>query len=274
MPPAFQPGKKYQYSMHQKVAMDMTAVGKAVGQEGFGGKTEINISMDLESVCKKHSTPGQIVVTTKYTRVAMDMNMGPMAMKYDSADPATAESPISKQLKPLLDLAIEVIYNDKNEIVEVKGFEKMQGMQQFSKEQILQMFDPARVLGIPAEGVAIGETWGSTTDMAMGQKIGSLEMETDSTYEKDETVDGKKLAILSYTSRAKGDLEKTGVAGAVDVEFNGTIKFDKANRVAKESKATGTLRMKMKNPADPEKTLEIPAEITQSFVTKSITAAD
>ncbi len=72
--------------------MDMTAVSVAMGTPEAGGKTKVNMTMTMIITCAKHKTPGHQIITTTYSKIKMDMNMGAMKINFDSSDPGTADS--------------------------------------------------------------------------------------------------------------------------------------------------------------------------------------
>jgi len=270
----YQVGKKYDLEMTQKVTMDMGAVSRALGQEGVGGKTEVNMKMRMAITCKSHSIEDQRTVTTKYARVAMSVAMGQMNMNYDSSDPTTADSPVAKQMQPLLGLEIVAIIDEKGKTVEIKGLEQMEAMQQFSPEQLKQMFNPAQQLGFPEGGVAPGDTWGHLTDLPMGKQIGKVKMNMRMKYEKDQIIEGVDCAVISYS----GALDTSGKAepaaakmNVKDFEIVGTMIFDRANQVIKEGSSNGKMNLSMPNPTDPQQKLNLPSEYEQKLKMISVT---
>ncbi len=149
----------------------------------------------------------------------------------------------------------------------------MAGMQQFDEDQLKQMIDPAKQLGIKAEGVTAGDTWENVAEMPMGKQVGNVKVKMKMKYEKDETIDGVNCAVVSYIGTMDmkiGDATKPAIMEIDSSEMKGTMIFDKSGTMLKKGTSTAIMKMTMPNPTNAEEKLTLPMELEQIYLMKSI----
>jgi len=270
LPTTYLPGKEYVLETKQQTEMDMSAVSG-----GGGGKTTIDVTIEMTITCEPHTESGQKKVTTRFSRMIMDMNSMGMKMSYDSAKEGSERTMLGQQgMGDLVDSEIVMILDEDDEVVELEGEEALADAQMLDKKQFEQLANPSVQLGIPAAGVAVGDAWENDLTMSLGGQVGDMTSELDLVYASDEQVGGADCAVIEYEGTAKIDLSALGQgAGNVKMEnsnLEGVMKMDKELRFIREGSADMDFEMTMPNPTNPQQTLQVPATISQTFSLKSV----
>ena len=278
LPPTYQVGKTYTFEVKQDMEMDMAEVGKALGQPAMG-KTTVKMIMEMVASCEAGEKAGHKSVKSKTSRVQMDMDAAGMQMKYDSNEPGSENTMLGQQMSKMVGQEFTMIMDETGEVVEMKGFEALAdgpGAQMLGADQFKQMANPAMQLGIPAEGVVLGDTWKNEIDMDMGAQVGKMKVAFELKYSKDAEVDGEDCAVVEYTAKVNMDIKaQQGDAAPVqmkveDSKMVGDMSLDKSLRFFRIGNTDMDMSMKMANPLDPNQEFKIPMNIKQTFTLKSV----
>ncbi|MEM7013264.1 MAG: DUF6263 family protein, partial [Verrucomicrobiota bacterium] len=277
LPPTYQVGKTYVFDVSQDMEMDMAEVGTALGQPGLE-KTVVKMNIEMTAGCAAGEGK-QKLVTSEPSRVFLDINTGGIQMAYDSEEPGSENSMLGPELSKLKGRKMTMTLDENGEVVEVEGLEDVAAAgpagQMLGPDQLKQMINPAMQLGIPMEGVEIGDTWKNRVKMSLGGQVGTMEINFDLKYVRDEDVDGVSCAVVEY--QANVDLEAEadgGAANPIEVkvensEMSGEMKLDKDLRFFRIGVTKMDMVTSMGNPLNPEQTFEIPVKLTQTYKLKS-----
>lgn len=193
---------------------------------------------------------GNRTTTMEYTRVTQKMDMGSLAVNYDSASPpgpsaSRSERQIAQTMGALLGASIELTMGPDGEPLEVKGLDKVwddmaavnpaarqiaQSMkQQLGNDSIKQLWEMQALL-LPSESIAPGARWTARQTTAM-PVLGEATVSYKCKLTKVAEEDGHRLAHVDFT----GDIQSRGGVegpmpnteiGAVNLEQKGTYIFD------------------------------------------------
>lgn len=234
----FQIGKLYKTTTSQNMEMEMQMPGAPAPTTQV---MKMRIGMEL-SVRAAEGMPGHKAVTFTYSEYAMEMNnpgMG-MNMKYDSTDPATANSPLAAGIKPLLDVALVAIYDADDNMIELQGLDELHAkspaLKQFLNEESLKsQTDAGAQIGLDGSARQPGDKWTTQQQVAIGQ-MGKIDWTMNCTYVEDQVVDGLTVAIINHSGEMAMNLnldeaETSGPAGMkLDMKINdmtGKTAFDR-----------------------------------------------
>jgi hypothetical protein len=239
-------GETYTQSaeMQQKVAMP--------GQ----GDMEMKMTSAMTSEPKAGAKADTVEVTTTYTAVAISSTMAGQEV------PGVADS-----VNAIVGKSFTAIFNEKGEVVEISGLKDLieQGpaSQLLSEESMKQMITQGGLLGRPDHPVAPGESWDFSFDAP--NPMMKMVMKGTYTYEKDEEVEGSKVAKISFEGNVA--IEPAGAAegamefGVRESKFSGVsyYHYDMENFSRTESSLTMTMTLKVPGA---EEAMEMPMTVS------------
>ncbi len=273
LPPTYETGKEYllQNVQHTEIA-------------GGGGNQTIDLSLDIRVHCERAKGRGrQRVLQTTITRLKADMNLGAVAMNYNSEEAGSEKTLLGQTFQNIVNQEIRIFLNEAGEVVEVDGLQDLKAnnplAQQFGPKQLTRMVIPQLNLGIPARGVRIGDTWKNQVDENFGAGT-SLKVDYQMKYAGDDPSDGR-IALVDYTAGLAMKLTGGGGQGkdprlsltVEDGKMNGRITIDKKLRFPKKGTTNLTMTMKAPNPQNPAETLDLPVKQTLEFRVLSVKRA-
>ncbi|MDR0870161.1 MAG: DUF6263 family protein [Planctomycetaceae bacterium] len=236
-----------QYEMVQETVMDMT-IGVSGTKATIPMKTVQTQYITL-NVSEKQADGSQ-QIAMEITRIAMNQTSSIMNLKYDSAAPDAAESPL-KAAGVAVGLKITATTDKDGKFIKVEGvdefFEKLSNnpdypkpvadmlKKQLTNESMTKTIDMSREI-TPKQPVAVGETWKSegTSELPM---FGKVKANLDNTLKEVKTIDGRKVAVILSKSEILSEKPQeidTGNAGkmtfkTMNVESESTVLMDIAS---------------------------------------------
>jgi len=214
-------GKRYSFVEETSMSMTMAMGGAKMA-------TTSEITQVSHHDVSAHESGKEVSLAFDSMKMAVSMN-GQEMMAFDSkAEDGGGQ--MSAMLKPLLELKASVIYNEKGEVLEVKGLDDLEGMGQLGmgKEELDQMARQSSLL-LPGKDVAPGATWSAEISVPLGELSKEpatmvLEMKFEEMIEKD----GRKLAKLSMAGKIKKPAEGEGAPPVVmkSKKIEGSMLFD------------------------------------------------
>ena len=213
-------GKRY--SFVEETSMSMTM---AMGGAEMAMQSEISQKMHYDVAA--HESGKEVAMAFDAMKMTMKMN-GQEMMAMDSEE--GGGGPMAETLKPLLNLKASIIYDAKGQVLEVKGLEDLEGMDQLGmgKEELDQMARQASML-LPGKDVAPGDTWSAELSMPLGELSKTpatmvFEAKFDGMTEKE----GRKLAKISLSGSIKAPAagEEAPPVVMKSKKIEGTMLFD------------------------------------------------
>ncbi len=274
-------GKKYVQSM----TMEQTST-TAIGPQKMEQK--MNMVMEMSTTVRKHEDGKQKRLTMKYDRMTMKMDMNGQEMAFDSAKPDGDQLGMGKQFAAMVGKDLKMIANDKDEVTSIENFEEFVGAlgggaagmpitQMFTRESLTDMVKQSALRGLPAGPVKPGDSWPWSYSMNMPQ-IGSVGITGTYTYKGMADRGGAKCAEIAVQGTMNFDLgggaapsgEASGPAAMMKAmgmkmtggKMSGTIWFDNALGMARETQMNQEMEMTMNNPTAPDQKLTIPMQQT------------
>lgn len=213
---------KYQQSMEMKMQLPL----------GGAGESTTKMLMDLNLKVAKAPDGDNKLVTAKFDRVKMQMNMAGQDMVFDSTDPKKQNPLLKAAFADIGDKEFEAIYDKNDQFVKMKGgggaAAAPMGMG-INDAQIEQMLRQISDYGFPTEPIAPGHKWKHIQNTDMGQMGGKMAVEMNFTYKGQVERDGKNLAEIEFS----GDVGAGAGAGAgaaqvtfKDSTMSGKMYFD------------------------------------------------
>lgn len=200
-------GSKKAIGYDMNMNMNMTVPGQ--GPQQMLMAMGFEFGMEVKDV----TAAGDHTIDMKYDRVKMDMNAGPLVMKYDSADKNAQPNPLSQQMSVLIGKTITATISPNGKTKNIKGLEKLgpanQGAQM--KQTLEQMFTM-----YPPKPVDIGDSWSEKRDMAAGP---GMTMKADMKYTLIDRKGGNAIVKINGTFNAAGQAQLKGT-------MKGTIKIN------------------------------------------------
>lgn len=285
--PRWQVGKKFTQTMKMDQTSTMPLGGEKMEQK-------VGMAMDTTLAIRAHEDGKSKRVTMKYDRVAMDISMAGQAMKYDSAKPdAAAEDPlgIGKSLGIFVGKEIKFVLDEKDEVSEVENLDAlmkemaaanpMASMfgQMFSKDSMKNMMRQNFLYGSPTKAVKPGDAWPFTFSVTMAP-LGKISIDGNYTMKGQSDRAGAKCAELAIAGKigieaapASDDPATAGMQAlgltATGGTLTGSVWFDPALGVCRDSEVTQQMNLKMKNPQKPDESMEIPMkQVVKQTITK------
>ncbi len=189
--------KKIAYDMNMNMNMNIPQQGpqKMVMAMGF------EFDMAVKDVDQK---TGDHKIDMTYDRVKMNMDAGPLVMKYDSANKEDANNPLGQQLGVLVGKTITATISPEGKTKKVEGLEKLgpAGQGDQMKQQLEQMFTM-----YPPKPVDIGDSWSEKRDMAAGP---GMNMKAEMKYTLVDRKDGKAIIKMDAKFDAAGQAQLKG----------------------------------------------------------------
>ena len=278
-------GKKLTQTMKMEQGSTMTIGPTKMDQK-------VNMTMEMSTAVTKHEDGKQKRLTIKYDRMAMQMDMGGQKMGFDSAKPEDDPQGIGKAAGGIVGKELRMLANDKDEVTGIENFEEFSAAaggaagspfgQMFSKDSLLDMVKQGSLHAMPGKPVKAGDSWPFSYTMKMPQ-FGSVTIKGTYTLKGVSPHGGVSCAEIALDgtlnidfSAADKSADAAGPLAALGVKMNGgkmagTVWFDTALGMARDSDFTQTMEISMKNPAQPDATMTIP--MTQ-HVTLSLTKVE
>ena len=233
----FEPGKTQVYE--QKMNMTSNMMGQAMN---------MTMTMGLLNSAKAHDEG--TAVTMDFDSLAMKMEMGgQVVMDIDTKNEETLQGPAGAQFKSITDVSATGIFKDGKfvKVIDTKGLDGA-AAQMFDQATLEQSIKGSTDF-LPTTPVKVGDTWQATSVMPMKDLGGELTTAIDAKLDEIKEVDGKKMAIISFTGKVSSP---EGAPMTVEAKkFVGTIDFDVADGVTK--KMTNDIDMAITAPGAPEK---------------------
>ncbi len=224
----------YQYDIKQDFVMDMT-MPNPMGEGNM--ETKMKMVMGMGGASSGHDLG--TLVNMKFDTITMNMSMGGNeVMSYDSSKP-DPENPLSKAMRPLLDLDFNTLYGKNGAFIELQDFkvDVLKPEMGITKESLESMMKQQSQM-LPDREVKVGEVWKS-------QIIAPLQGFEDGlicnyTFKlasvKDE--EGKEIAKIDYSAdMEKMKMKQAGMEMVMDAKnIEGYYLFDVADGQFTESK--------------------------------------
>jgi len=283
-------GKKYVQSMQMQQASTMDMGGQKMEQK-------MTMNMDMSTAVRAHEDGKQKRLTMKYDRMAMQMNMGGQEMGFDSAKPEDDKLGMGKQFAAMVGKDLKMIANDQDEVTEIENFEEFIGAlggggagnpvaQMFTKDALTDMVKQSALRGLPSGPVKPGDSWPWSYKLNMPQ-VGAVGIKGTYTYKGSGQKGGVPCAEIAVDAKMNFDLgggeapaaEAGGAAAMMKAmgmkmtggRMSGTIWFDNALGMARETQMTQEMEMTMNNPAAPDQKMTIPMK---QLVTVTLTKVE
>jgi len=293
--PRWIPGKKYSQSvnMQQETKMDM------------GGQTmtqKMSTTTDGTVTVTAHQDPKKKRLVQKFVRMVMDMDMAGQKMHFDSSNPDAGNDPMgaSKALSAMVGKELKLVMDENGKIVEFENLDEltkplaegnpmaagiMKGM--LSKDAISQSFDQSSLKGLPGKPVKPGDSWPYSVTMNLPQ-FGSISLKGTYTFKGMADKGGAKCAELTEQGALTMDFDAAGAGKGADTNglgaalqqlgmkidggtIKGTTWFDPTLGAVREAQFAQTMTIKMNNPMDPSKVMELPM---QQNITVKLTSVE
>ena len=211
---AYPPG---QYEMVMSTEMDMT-IGMSAGAKVPMQQTQTQyITIDAA----ERSADGTQKIVMEFTRVAINQKASILNLKYDSADPNAANSPM-KAAGVIVGLKLTILLDKDNHPIKYEGmsefFDKLLEnpdypiqvaemlRSQMTDESMTKSLDVAKEM-MPKNPVAVGETW-KTEGSSELPMLGKAKMNLENTLQEVKTESGRKIAVIESTSTISSEEAK------------------------------------------------------------------
>ena len=211
---AYPPGK---YEMVMTTEMDMTQEMSSSARMPMQQTQKQYLTIDAS----ERSADGTQKVVMEFTRIAMETKASMLNMKYDSADPNAANSPM-KMMGVMVGLKLTMWYDKDNNVTKMEGMtefidklmkdpdyprqaaEMLKG--QMTDESMVKSIDFAKEM-MPKVPVAVGETWKTegTSELPM---LGKTKTNLENTLMEVKTENGRKVAVIVSKSTISSEEPK------------------------------------------------------------------
>ena len=218
----FQEGDTWEYRLTQNSLVSGEPVrspetGRKMGQ---GIRQSQLQTLTLEAAVRGVEPNGNITVDWTYTRMQMSAEMGRTSFEWDSdrPDPSLGNTPPGAMIAPLqamLGRTLTVVMTPLGETVELRGAEAMlaamlEGMDpafaQMMEEQLGSVFDEEQmasqfmggVATLPEAPVSVGDSWTTSTEVAMPMLGGTMTSETQNTITEVENRSGERVVLILH----------------------------------------------------------------------------
>ncbi len=289
--PRWNLGKRYSQTMQMQQESRMSMGAQTIDQK-VATTTEMTTSVVPHEDAKKKR------LLVRYVRVAMNMDVAGQKMVFDSAKPDAANDPmgVSKILGAYAGKELRLVVDETGKISDFENIEELtkpladanpmagqmlKGM--FNKETLTQTFNQAAFKALPGKAVKAGDSWPYAVNVALPQ-LGTFSIKGAYTVKGMAPHAGVPCAEVTETGELSMELDKNlggSAAGAAQMQalgmkieggaLSGTTWYDPALGMVREAQFNQTMTMRMKNPAKPDETMEIPMKQTVSVV---LTAVD
>ncbi len=271
-----------------------------LGEQAMNQK--VGTTMEITTTVTKHEDPKKKRLVQRYDRMVMDMDMMGQKLHFDSSDPASGNDPMSlgKALGAIVGKELRLVIDENNKVVEFENMDEvtapfaqgnpmvgqmMKGM--MNKETISQALNQASLKALPGKAVKAGDTWpyaitmnlpqlgaislkGTYTDKGMSQRGGANCVELTETGTLDMDLGGAGAGADAGSPAAAMQQMGLKVEGGT---IAGTTWFDPALGMTRETQFTQKMTLKMKNPTNPDASMEVPMTQTISIKLTGVTDA-
>jgi hypothetical protein len=274
----WQVGKKYVQSM-KMVQNSAVPMGPQKMEQ------KMTMTMDMSTTVRKHEDGKQKRLLLRYDRMAMKMNMNGQEMGFDSTKPDADPVGMGKLFSGLIGKDLKMLVNEKDELVTIENFEEFSaaagGMagnplgQMFTKESLADMIKQGSLRALPAKPVKPGNSWPWDYKMPIAQ-LGSAAIKGTYTLKgsamrggvpcAEIAVDGTLDIDVSGAAKQENPSDPTAaMLKAMGMKMTGgkmkgTLWFDNALGMARDTEITTEMEMTMNNPAAPGEKLVIPTK--------------
>jgi hypothetical protein len=252
----YEVGKRY----HQRIII-------AQDQTMNMGERTMDMSMqqtqDVSLSVLRAREEGGYEIEMEWRSMAIHMNMGLMAISYDSNNPNDANNPLVDSIGLLVGSTVLFTLDASNRIESVSGMESLMkkvmeledlqaiGMfkQMFSDDALKQMINQGMAQGLPDHAVTVGDTWPYSADMPMGT-MGTIHVKADYRFDGWEEHDGHRCALLTHTGTISMDPSSgsnpMGITMSItEGDSAGKTWFDPALGQAVEIEATQNMQLNL-----------------------------
>jgi hypothetical protein len=277
-------GKK----ISQRMQMDQSSK-ISLGADPIDQK--IAMTMDGTMSIRRHENAKDKRIDMKYDRVTMSMDMAGQSMNYDSEKPGDDALGMGKAFGAIIGKEVRVIVDASDEVIAVENLDAilkemsagspMAAMisQMFNKEAVKNMMRQGSLYATPGKPVKSGDSWKFDHKMPLPQ-LGKVEMTGAYTLKGMAERAGAKCAEIALDGKLAMDLsggDSTDPASPLKAlgmtmdsgKMTGTLWFDPAIGICRDAQFTQEMTLKMKNPGNPDASIEIPMkQIVKQTVTK------
>ncbi len=262
-------GKAYSFTQTMQQESELELAGNKMTQK-LDSTTDFSVKVTSDSGKKK--------VTMRYDHMAMDMDMGPQKMKYDSAKPEDAGSPLGGTFGLLIGKEFRIVVDEKDQLQDIENWDDIASALKgagpaamgITKDSILQLMKQGMLQTYPGHPVKPGDQWQMDTTVDLPQ-MGKIAIIGTHTLKSVETHDGARSAqIVTDAKMSINPSDKPAAEGAPanplaamnvkleDSSLSGTTWFDLDLGIARSADFNQSFTMTMNNPTDPSKSLRVP----------------
>lgn len=271
---------KQRWPIGKKISQTMNMVQSStitIGPQKMEQK--VNMTMEMSTAVTKHEDGKQKRLTVKYDRMAMQMDMGPQKMGFDSAKPEDDPQGIGKVVGGVVGKELKMLASETDEVTGIENFDEFNAAaggaanspfgQMFSKDSLLDMIKQGSLHALPGKPVKAGDSWPFNYTVKMPQ-LGSVTIKGTYTLKGVSPHGGVPCAEIAMDgvlgiefNDAGKSADAAGPLAALGLKMNGgkmsgTVWFDSALGMARDSEFSQQMEMSMKNPAQPDATMTIP----------------
>ena len=219
--------KVYVFEQESRTAME-------VDVPNFGPiRSKTDMAFRMEITCEERPGGG-LVSKASYEWITLDSEVAGQITSLDSRNEADREHAAFAPLAALLDAELTVIVNEAGEVLRVKGLPKIRpvpgaqaAMALLNEDTMKEFYSSSFDLQAPEEGVAIGESWETSTEVPMPPSA-TLSVQMENRFNGFKTVGGDSLAEVKVTGFVELGGEE-GAASETSVDrsrITGTLLFD------------------------------------------------
>ena len=242
------PGKEYHLQSNQSLS-------------GLGTQQATKVEIRAKTVCTQvDKTHAARKVVASVSVLKMDLNLGPISMKYDSDDPELANSLLKPQVENVLNQPLTLWFDaDGNEIEDESDGDR-KGL--ITAADLRGLLLPGMNLGIPTEGASIGDEWTSSDAISLGAS-GKIDVVRQFTY----TSDSDGLAVVQLSGDADA-VEGSQLAGPIPLtvhgmQMTGEFRIDKALRHLRDGNLTMEMELGIEKNGE---TVKLPTSLQLTFM--------
>lgn len=265
-------GKRYEFGMRMAQKTSFSVAGQDMEQT-------MNMALKHSMTVSQHEDGKRKRVSMRYDRVAMEMNMGPQKMSFDSdkKDDPAAKGPLSS-MAALVGKEFRLLLDENDQMLDVENLDEITKAfsgdpvagkmmaQFFTKDSMKELVQGSMLRAMPVHPVKPGASWPVTYGTKMGQ-MGSVKVEGTYTYNKPVQHEGHDCALIGTTAKLSMDMDLGKIAGDAaggnaeaaevikkmdmklsDATMTGSITFDKELGMARETEITTSMKMSMTLP--------------------------
>ncbi len=191
----YETGKRYLQESAQDMDVTLNIAGQALG-------TTTKLTQRMAIAVTPREEGGGKVMTMTYEGIKMDSSAMGQRMSYDSDNPDDSGSPMAAAFAGLLSEEIVIELDEAGEVVSFRAPAGL-GEDVINEDQMLQLIGVGMSAGLPTEPVAPGASWTQTHTADLPQ-MGAMNTEVEFTLDEVKEVDGRQVAIISFTGTVTG----------------------------------------------------------------------